>query len=240
MMSSYSEPSSTGVSAQAAGDFLGVIFDLDGVLCDSEELMAEAACAMFHELHGVSPAPEEFRPFMGRGSEAYFGGVADRYGVRAVLPRDRDRTYEIFQTMLPGRLAPLPGAREFLTSLRAARLRTAIATSADMIKLHTILNAIQFPANWFDVLVGGEHVALNKPAPDLFLKAAGQLGLHPSDCLVVEDTVPGIEAARAANMRCLALWTTFPQEVLVAAGPDWLAPNLSAIPRDLRIALGLD
>ncbi len=224
--------------AQASAELRAVIFDMDGVLCDSEHLMAEAACAMFRELHGVSPLPDEFRPFMGRGSEAYFGGAAAHHGVRAVLPRDRDRTYEIFRAMLPGRLEPLPGAREFIVGIREAGRRTAVATSADRIKLRAILDAIRFPSAWFDALVGAEEVARNKPAPDVFLAASRRLGVPPRYCLVVEDTVPGIEAARAAGMRCLALWTTFPRDVLAAAGPDWLAPNLAAVPADLQAALG--
>ena len=238
-MRSYREPSPDSPAAQVRAKFRGVIFDMDGVLCDSEHLMAEAACEMFRQLHGVSPTPDEFRPFMGRGSQAYFGGVAARHGVQAVLPRDRDRTYEIFRAMLPGRLHPLPGAREWILAVREAGLRTAVATSADLIKLRAILDAIRFHLAWFDALVDAEQVARNKPAPDVFLAAARRLDLPPQVCLVVEDTVPGIEAARAAGMRCLGLWTTFPREVLAAAGPDWMAPNLAEVPADLRRELGL-
>ncbi|MCX7818339.1 MAG: HAD-IA family hydrolase [Kiritimatiellae bacterium] len=238
-MCSCGEPTRGRLPAQERPPLRGVIFDMDGVLCDSETLMAEAACAMFRELHGVWPSPEEFRPFMGRGSEAYFGGVAARHGVRAVLPRDRDRTYEIFRAMLPGRLQPLPGARQFILDVRRAGLRTAVATSADMIKLRAILDAIRFPTEWFDALTDAEQAPRNKPAPDVFLAAARAIDLQPSECLVVEDTVPGIQAARAAGMRCLALWTTFPPEALAEAGPDWLAPDLATVPTDLRVALGL-
>lgn len=207
----------------------GFIFDMDGVLCDSEELMAEAACRMFRELHGVSPAPADFREFMGCGSIAYFGGVARRYGVEAVLPRDRDRTYEIFREVIAGHLRPLPGVVKFLQRLQKAGRRTAVATSADPIKLHAILAEIGLPAEGFDALVTAEDVSRNKPEPDIFLFAARKLGLRAGECVVIEDTLPGIEAARRAGMRCLGLWTTFPRAVIEGARPTWAAADLASL-----------
>ncbi len=217
----------------------GFIFDMDGVLCSSERPMAEAACQMFRELHGVNPRPEEFEPYMGRGSAVYFGEVARAHGVTAVLPRDRDRTYEIFRELIRGRLQPLPGVRELLDLLQRAGRPMAVATSADPIKLHAILEAIGIPAGTFQALVTAEDVARNKPAPDIFLYAAEQLGLPPNDCVVVEDTPPGIEAARAAGARCLGLCTTFPRSVIEAGRPDWVADDLASIPMEFYRACGL-
>lgn len=241
-MSSRSKPtmSATEHQPRAPAPPQGFIFDMDGVLCDSEDPMAEASCRMFRELHGVAPSPEEFREFMGRGSAAYFGGVARRHGVEAVLPRDRDRTYEIFRDMMRGRLRPLPGAVELIERLRSAGRLRAVATSADPIKLHAILDAIGIPAIAFDALVTAEDVERNKPAPDIFLCAAARLGCHPSECVVVEDTPPGISAALAAGMRCLGLWTTFPRDTIEAAGPHWMAANLASVPPRFFYDCGLD
>ena len=70
-------------------DHRGIFFDMDGVLCDSEALIAEAACRMFAERHGVRPRPEDFQPFIGTGEDRYLGGVAEKYGVALNRPATR-------------------------------------------------------------------------------------------------------------------------------------------------------
>lgn len=217
----------------------GIVFDMDGVLCDSEELMAEASCAMFRETHGVSPSTSDFHEFMGRGSESYFGGVGRKHGVTAVLPRDRDRTYEIFREVIRGRLRPLPGVLEFTTAARSAGIRLAVATSADPIKLDAILVEIGLPHATFDALVTAEDVTHNKPDPEIFVHAMARLGLPPADCVVVEDTLPGITAALGSGARCLALHTTFPRDRIEPLRPRWIAPDLAHLPADFLRECGM-
>lgn len=212
---------------------------MDGVLCDTEAPMAEASCAMFRETHGVHPVPADFHEFMGRGSEAYFGGVARKYGVAAVLPRDRDRTYEIFCERIRGRIEPLPGVASFTSAARAAGLRLAVATSADPIKLNAILAEIGIPRSTFDALVTAEDVTHNKPDPEIFIHAMDRLGLGPPSCVVVEDTLPGIAAALASGARCLALSTTFPRSLLAPSGAHWIAPDLAHLPADFLRECGM-
>lgn len=217
----------------------GLIFDMDGVLCDSEELMAEASCRMFEETHGVKPRTADFHEFMGRGSIDYFGGVGRKHGVTAILPRDRDRTYEIFRGIIRGRLKPLPGAVELIRAARRSGLKTAVATSADLIKLEAILDAIGLEPAAFDAFATADDVRHNKPAPDVFHAAMARVGLPPAQCVVVEDTPPGIAAALASGARCLALTTTFPQEKIAPLGARWLAPDLAHLPPDFLAACGI-
>ncbi len=221
------------------GKIRGIVFDMDGVLCDTEALMAEASCAMFRETHGVRPVPGDFHEFMGRGSEAYFGGVARKHGVETVLPRDRDRTYGIFLDAIRGRLHPLPGARPFVTAARAAGIRLAVATSADRIKLDAILQEIGLPHSSFDALVTADDVTHNKPDPEIFVHAMASLDVPPAACVVVEDTLPGIAAALASGARCLALHTTFPRSLLAPTGPHWLASDLAHLPDDFLRECGI-
>ena len=108
--------------------FAGVIFDMDGVLCDSEDFMAEAAAAMFAETYKITVAVEEFRPFRGMGEDRYLGGVAKNHGITLDLPVDKQRAYEIFLERIPGRLQPLPGAVKFIASCRARGLKLANQT----------------------------------------------------------------------------------------------------------------
>jgi HAD superfamily hydrolase (TIGR01509 family) len=205
----------------------GVILDMDGVIVDSEPFICEAAMQFFAE-KGIQVQPEDFAPFVGTGENRYIGGVAEKYGYPLNLEPDKARTYAIYLGLIRGRLKPLPGVFSFLEECRRRNLRVALASSADAIKVEGNLREIGlFPAS-FDALVNGNQVQRKKPHPDLFLTAASRLGLPPETCLVVEDAVSGVAAAKAAGARCLALTTSFPADHLV--GADWFAPDLAHVP----------
>jgi HAD superfamily hydrolase (TIGR01509 family) len=193
-----------------------VIFDMDGVLTDSEPLINEAAIAMFQE-QGLRVRPEDFRPFVGAGEDRYIGGVAEGYGWPLDLPAAKRRTYEIYLQLVPSRLRAFPGAQALVGACRAAGLRVAVASSADQVKIAANLRQIGLAPETWDCVVTGEAVQAKKPAPDIFLGAAARLGLAPSQCVVVEDAVNGVQAAKAAGMRCIAVAQSFPPEQLGAA-----------------------
>jgi len=86
----------------------GIIFDMDGVLCDSEPFICEAACRMFEELHHVKVQPDDFRPFVGTGEDRYLGGVAEKHGVKLVMPRDKTRTMRSISRSSGAGLSPSP------------------------------------------------------------------------------------------------------------------------------------
>ncbi|MCX7887137.1 MAG: HAD-IA family hydrolase [Verrucomicrobiae bacterium] len=205
----------------------GVIFDMDGVLCDSEALTAEAGCRMFAETYGVEIGPHEFEPFVGMGDDRYLGGVAERHGIRLTLPRDKIRMYEIYGEIAQGKLAPLPGVVDFIADCRRRGLKLAVASSADAMKVETNLREIGLPGSCFDAVVTGDDVVQKKPHPEIFLKAAARLGLEPVGCLVVEDAPSGVKAAKAAGCWCLALTSSFGSDELREAGADWVARDLA-------------
>jgi len=213
----------------------GIIFDMDGVLCDSEWFIAEAACRMFAETHHARVRHEDFRPFIGTGEDRFLGGVAEKHGVPLQLPRDKERTYALYLDIIHGQLEPLPGVREFIATARQWCLKLAVATSADRIKLDGNLAAIGLPPRTFDPCVTGTDIVHKKPHPEIFLTAAAQLGLTPASCVVIEDAPSGVQAAVAAGSLCLALTTTLPAETLRAAGATWIASNLAHVGvNDLR------
>jgi HAD superfamily hydrolase (TIGR01509 family) len=193
-----------------------VIFDMDGVLTDSEPLINQAAIAMFEE-QGLGVRPEDFRPFVGAGEDRYIGGVAERYHWALDLPAAKRRTYEIYLELVPSRLRAFPGAQALVGACRAAGLRLAVASSADRVKVVANLNQIGLPPETWDCILTAEAVKAKKPAPDIFLGAAARLGLAPNQCVVVEDAVNGVQAAKAAGMRCLAVAQTFSPAQLGAA-----------------------
>lgn len=204
-----------------------VIFDMDGVLCDSEPFICEAACRMFQELYGVKVSPEDFLPFVGAGEDRYLGGVAEKHGVKLDPVRAKADTYRIYLQIIRGRLQPLRGAREFVQRCKRQGKRVAVASSADRIKVDGNLAQIGLAPATFDALVCGEDVSRKKPAPDIFLLAARRLGVEPARCLVVEDAPNGVRAAKAAGARCLGVTSSFSAQALRDAGADLLAPDLA-------------
>jgi beta-phosphoglucomutase len=203
-----------------------VLFDMDGVLTDSEPLICESAIVMFKEL-GLSVQPADFLPFVGTGENRYLGGVAAKYGLVLDIPAAKRRTYEFYLELVPSRLEAFPGAQMLVHQCREAGLKTAVVSSADPIKINANLNKIGLPAREWDAIVSAEDAAHKKPAPDLFLAAARKLGVEPARCIVVEDAVNGIQAAKAAGMRCVAVAQTFPAAIL--QGADLIRPTIDKI-----------
>lgn len=205
------------------------IFDMDGVLCDSEPYIAEAAICMFKQTYGVEVAKEDFLPFVGAGENRYIGGVAQKYGIKIDLERDKAETYRLYGECVKGRLQALPGVQVFIERAKAAGILLAVATSADEVKLKTNLQEMGFAPTLFDALVNGLEIEHKKPAPDIFLEAARRLGVNSSEATVFEDAVNGVQAAKSAGAHCIGLTTSFSAEQLLAAGADAVAPGFEEI-----------
>jgi HAD superfamily hydrolase (TIGR01509 family) len=208
----------------------GVLFDMDGVLVDSESFICQAATIMFSEL-GIRVLPGDFQPFVGMGENRYIGGVAEKYGIAIEIEKVKARTYEIYGEIVKGKLLPLPGVLEFISKCREKGLKLALATSADTIKMKINLKEIGLSPDSFDTIITGLDVNKKKPFPDIYLKAVKNLGLKPGDCLVVEDAVSGIQAGKAAGCRCLAVSSSFDAKELKEA--DWICDSLLNVPEEV-------
>jgi beta-phosphoglucomutase len=193
-----------------------VIFDMDGVLCDSEPLICMAAVGMFKEL-GTVVQPADFLPFVGTGEDRYIGGVAEKYGLSLDIAEAKKRTYEIYLKLVPTDLVAFPGAVALVELCRKAGFKVAVASSADLVKIRANLNKIGAPSEIWEAVVSSEDVVKKKPAPDIFLAAAKKLQVDPGACVVIEDAIHGVEAAKAAGMKCIAVAQTFPRAQLHGA-----------------------
>jgi len=205
----------------------GVLFDMDGVLVDSESFICKAAILMFNEL-GINALPDDFIPFVGMGENRYIGGVAEKYGLSVNIDKVKARTYQIYETIIRGQLKPLPGVYEFIEKCRKKELKLAIATSADTVKMEVNLREIGLSSSTFDATITGLDVINKKPFPDIYIKAAGCIGVKPEECLVAEDAVSGVKAAKVAGCKCLAVTTSFDREKLKEA--DWICNSLMDAP----------
>ena len=208
----------------------GVLFDMDGVLVDSESFMSKAAIMMFSEL-GVNVLPEDFHPFVGMGENRYLGGVAESHGIKINIDQAKARAYEIFEIIVRGKLAPLPGAHEFIAKCQKKGFKLALATSADSIKMEVNLREIGLSRDLFLSIITGLDIENKKPFPDIYIKAAKSIGLDPRECLVVEDSVSGIKAGKSAGCSCLAVTTSFDASALYEA--DWICESLLKVPPEV-------
>ena len=207
----------------------GILFDMDGVLVDSEEYICKAAVLMF-ERHGLTVKPEDFIPFVGKGENVYIGGVAEKYNFPVNIEEVKAQTYSIYEEIVKEKLKALPGVFEFIKRAKNRHLKLAVATSADEVKMNVNLSNIGLSSATFDATVNGLEVERKKPFPDIFILAAQKLGLKPEQCLVVEDAVSGVEAAKAAGCKCLGLTTSFSKEELKLA--DWISNTLADAPSE--------
>ena len=207
----------------------GILFDMDGVLVDSEEYICKAAILMFQQ-KGLTVHPEDFIPFVGKGENMYIGGVAEKYNFKVDINEVKALTYKIYSELVTGKLQPLPGVYSFIKKASTKGLKLAVATSADRIKMLVNLKNIGLTEDTFSATVNGLEVERKKPYPDIFILAAKKLGLTPEECLVVEDAISGVEAAKRAGCKCLALTTSFNKEELKDA--DWISGNLADAPEE--------
>ena len=184
-----------------------VLWDLDGTLVDSEEYhWLSWRGAM--QAEGIDLSYERFLASFGQRNDrilaAWLGADADPARVRRV----GDGKEAEYRRLAEERgLTPLPGAREWLESLRAAGWKQAIASSAPRLNVETMLRVLDMlPMDrLLDAVVSAEDVTRGKPEPDVFLAAAAKLAVPPSRCIVVEDAAAGVEAGRRAGMRTIGV-----------------------------------
>lgn len=207
-----------------------VLFDMDGVLLESEEYINRAGVEMFRE-KGYSVYSSDFIEFTGMGEDRYLGGVAEKYKIPFDLKKDKARCYKIYEELVHGKIEALPGTVEFIQKCKSMGLKIAVATSADKVKMEINLREINLPLSTFDATVNGLEIEHKKPSPDIFNKAAERLGIDPSYCLVVEDAVSGVAAGKAAGAKVLGLTTTFSAKDLSQA--DWISSNLATAPSEV-------
>lgn len=205
-----------------------ILFDMDGVLIDSEALMARAGILALREF-GIEAVSEDFLPFVGRGEDKYIGGVAEKHGVRYDTAM-KDRAYDYYGQMVAAEATVPADTLPTLKALHARGIKMAVCSSADRVKVRYNLRAIGADESLFGAIVTGSDVERKKPEPDIYLKGAELLGEKPEDCLVVEDAPSGIQAAHAGGIRAAGIISSFSaQELTRQASPEYLIDRLSQL-----------
>ncbi|MEZ4278899.1 MAG: HAD family hydrolase [Myxococcota bacterium] len=215
-----------------------VIFDCDGVLVDSEAI----ACRVEAELLTAAGFPHAFedvrRDYLGRSSDTILRMIEERFGRR--LPDDmKARSQAVVLEAFERELRPIEGVEQAIAALAGPR---CVASSSDPARIRRSLELTGLLAFFDPHLFSAAMVASGKPAPDLFLLAAREMGAEPEGCVVIEDSVPGVIAGRAAGMRVLGFHggghcDPGHAQRLVDAGAHAVFDDMRALPAELVAAL---
>lgn len=181
----------------------GLIFDMDGVLLDSEPFHLQAYQELL-KTFGITFTEEDNRPFLGRTDLE----LAEHLICKHQLPMDAwhlvGKKEEILARLFSTSITPMPGVLNVLKRARALSLPCAVASSATLPTIELIVEKLDIKS-YFQTLTSGDEVPHGKPEPDVYLLAAKRIGVLPINCLVVEDSFNGVLAAKSAGMKCIAV-----------------------------------
>ena len=192
-----------------------LIWDIDGVIADTAEYHFEAWQYVFQK-QGVKFTKEEFLRNFGQRNDTII-----RITLGAGIPPEKAEAIAIekeenYRKRAKGHVKPLPGVIELLKSLGEHGFACAVASSGPIENIQLVLRELGIE-DYFQAIVYGREVTEGKPSPQVFLLAAKKLGVEPGNCIVIEDAVAGVAAAKRAGMRCIAVTNTHPRENLVEA-----------------------
>lgn len=213
----------------------GLIFDVDGVIADTERVNAEASIKVFENVFGVrGVVRSDFEAGLGRGAAEYVRAAAQVHGItlsdEEVVAATEARQHTFLQMLQAERLPPFPGVLELMESaMERNDFGVGIATSSTREKSEAVLISADVPYTQM-VYVTGSDVKNRKPHPELFLTAAERLGLNPGRCIVIEDAPDGIAAAHAAGCRCVGVANSASRDRLIKA--DLVVESLKQVDID--------
>jgi len=208
-----------------------IIFDLDGLMVDSEPLARAAWRALLAE-YGHTLDEETVNAMLGLRLMDSAKVIKERFQLALAVEHVAERRAEIFLASLAGNLEPMPGLARLLSVVEARGLRRAVATSSPAFYAPVALREIG-AMDGFEAIITGDMVARGKPAPDIYLAAAAALALSPEVCMALEDSPVGIRAAKAAGMRCVAVPNAQSAEMDLSEA-DAILPSLTAVAERLN------
>lgn len=216
----------------------GLIFDVDGVIADTEPLNARVTIRVFKDMFGVGGVKaEDFAAGIGAGAEGYIRAAAVVHGLKLSERQLKEaavlRQRYFLETIRTEPLSAFPGVLDLIhEALARPDFRLAIATSGSLVMSRAILDSAKVPYSKM-AYVSGDDVKKRKPDPQIFLLAAERLGLDPSRCVVIEDAPNGVQAAKSAGAKCIAVTNSAPAEDLALA--DKVVDSLKRIdPETIR------
>ncbi|MBL8121541.1 HAD family phosphatase [Candidatus Saccharibacteria bacterium] len=188
-----------------------VIFDMDGTMIDNMAYHKKAWRA-FLKQHHMDVSDEEFRrKVSGKKNDQIFRTLFQRDLSQHELEAYADEKEALYRKLYEPEIREVEGLVRLVHQLYEHDIQTAIATTAPAKNREFGLRALGLE-NAFDIILGEEHVMQGKPHPEIYLKAAIKLGVDPAECLVLEDSPPGVQSAKAAGMTCVGILTSHSAE----------------------------
>lgn len=183
-----------------------VIFDMDGVIIDSEPIHMKLENETYKKL-SIEVTGDEHRSFVGSTSHYMWGTLKDKYKLNQTLEEliEYDRsTYLKYLNSEECEITLIDGVKELIEDLYEKGIKLAIASSSPLNVIEVIAKKFQIE-EYFEVFVTGDYVERSKPEPDIFLFASEKLGVSPENCVVIEDSHNGVRAAKKAGMKCVGI-----------------------------------
>ncbi len=202
-----------------------VIFDMDGVLINSEPVTIKAALHALSEV-GISATPEDFKPFLGAGEDKFITEICKKNKKNNMIPRAMSRMYELFNKFVFDDLTVYPSVHKVISDLKDSGFHLCIASSSAAEKLAVSLKAANIDPKLFDVIITGSDVTEKKPSPEIYFTAMDELDADPEECIIIEDAINGIRAAMASGAFCFGVTTSFSKEILQQEEPDFIGDDI--------------
>ncbi|MBQ4145413.1 MAG: HAD family phosphatase [Clostridia bacterium] len=202
-----------------------ILFDMDGVLIDSEPIIIRAALTALSESQ-IKADSQEFKKYIGAGEENFIVGPAKENNKEELTEAMLERMYSLYDRDVKEELMVYSGAAETIETLSKMGYTVALVSSSARRKLISSLDAAGIPKEAFSLILSGSDVTKRKPDPEPYKKAAEKLGKMPEECLVIEDAINGVISAKNAGMKCAAVTTSFPAGKLYEAGADYILNSL--------------
>lgn len=207
--------------------FKGIIFDMDGVLIDSMPSHAEALKLMCERYNSANWGGDVGQ-FAGWGPDRVFAVLLPEQLAERGAESLNDEAEVIFREIYAPKAALMPGLVEFLEGVKPHGIKCSVGSSGCYENVMLTWEKCGLE-RWFEASVCANDVTHCKPSPEIFLTAAKRLGLQPEECIVFEDAVSGVEAAKAAGMKVVTLTTTLPRERLEEAGADLVIDSFGEV-----------
>lgn len=218
----------------------GLIFDVDGVIADTEPVNARVTIRILKDMFNLSGVrPEDFDAGIGKGAEKYVQAGAEVHELMLTYEQIKSaaelREQYLIKAIQQEALPAFDGVLELINdALKRRDFRLAIATSASLELSRAILESAKVPYKKM-VYVTGSEITRKKPDPELFLVAASRMSILPENCVVIEDAPSGVQAAKAAGAKCIAVTNSTTAESLAKA--DLICDSLEQINLDTIINL---
>ncbi len=205
--------------AAAMKNVEAVIFDMDGVIADSEPLHLEAEKVAL-QARGIEAPWSEWHMFTGLPDEKIFRYIVDNFTDGSYSPEELMEAKDVaFMKILTEKVQPVPGVLDFIRRARGSFTKLALTTSSKIRTQKIVFEKFQL-YEYFDVIVTGDHITQGKPHPEPYLKTIEKLGLPVELCVVFEDSVNGIKSAKEAGCKVIGVSTSFSRTELLQAGAD--------------------